>query len=52
MSEEQNNELTERQSFWLRHLRACEVSGQTSINYAKAHSRSPEALPHQARSPM
>jgi hypothetical protein len=36
MSGAENTELTERQRFWLRHLRACEVSGQTSINYARA----------------
>lgn len=37
MSGAENTELTERQRFWLRHLRACEVSGQTSINYARTH---------------
>ena len=44
MPDEQNDELTERQRFWLRHLRACEVSGQTSIDYAKAHGLKVKAL--------
>ena len=44
MPEEQNDELTERQRFWLRHLRACEVSGQTSIDYAKAHGLKVKSL--------
>lgn len=37
MPETESNELTERQQFWLRHLRACDLSGQTSIDYARAH---------------
>lgn len=44
MPDEQNDELTERQRFWLRHLRACEVSGQTSIDYAKAHDLKVKSL--------
>ena len=44
MPEEQNDELTERQRFWLRHLRACEVSGQTSIDYARAHGLKVKSL--------
>ena len=44
MSDEQNDELTERQRFWLRHLRACEVSGQTSIDYARTHGLKVKSL--------
>ena len=29
--------LTERQQYWLKHLRACEASGQTTIDYAREH---------------
>ena len=44
MPDEPNDELTERQRFWLRHLRACEVSGQTSIDYAGAHGLKVKSL--------
>ena len=44
MSDEQSDELTERQRFWLRHLRACEVSGQTSIDYARVHGLKVKSL--------
>jgi len=29
--------LTERQQYWLKHLRACDAAGQTSIKYARAN---------------
>ena len=29
--------LTERQQYWLNHLRACDASGLTSIDYAREH---------------
>jgi len=29
--------LTERQQYWLKHLRACAAAGQTSIEYARTH---------------
>ncbi len=29
--------LTERQQFWLDHIRACEASGDTAAQYAKIH---------------
>jgi hypothetical protein len=34
---EQTNEasLTERQLYWLKHIRACDAAGQTSIGYAR-----------------
>jgi hypothetical protein len=28
--------LTERQQYWLKHIRACEGAGQTSVDYASA----------------
>ena len=30
--------LTERQQYWLKHLRACDASGKTTIDYAREHS--------------
>ena len=32
-----NDSLTEKQRFWLEHLKACEQSGQLMRQYAKAH---------------
>ncbi len=29
--------LTERQQYWLKHLRACEAAGKTTIDYARAN---------------
>jgi len=29
--------LTARQQYWLKHLQACDASGQTTIDYARAH---------------
>jgi hypothetical protein len=29
--------LTERQQYWLKHIRACDASGLTSIDYARRH---------------
>lgn len=29
--------LTERQQYWLKHIRACDASGQTTIDYAREH---------------
>ncbi len=40
--------LTERQAYWLDHLRACEASGLTTSAYAKKHRLSVHAL-YQAR---
>lgn len=37
MSEEQMPPLTARLQGWLDHVRACEASGQTMAEYAKAH---------------
>ena len=29
--------LTERQQYWLQHIRACDAAGQTRIEYARAN---------------
>jgi hypothetical protein len=36
--------LTERQQYWLKHIRACEASGQTSIDYAREHDINVKSL--------
>ncbi len=33
----QDLEITERQQFWLDHVKACEASGDTATQYAKIH---------------
>jgi hypothetical protein len=37
-------ELTERQQFWLEHLRACAKANQTTKDYAQAHGLSVKAM--------
>jgi hypothetical protein len=37
MAETDEASLTERQRYWLKHIRACDTAGQTSIDYARAH---------------
>ena len=43
---DQNNEasLTERQQYWLKHIRACDATGQTSIDYARANGINVKSL--------
>ena len=36
--------LTERQQYWLKHIRTCDAAGQTSIDYARAHGISVKSL--------
>jgi uncharacterized protein len=36
MAETDNASLTERQQYWLKHIRACDAASQTSIDYARA----------------
>ena len=36
--------LTERQQYWLKHIRACDASGQTSIDYAKGNGINVKSL--------
>lgn len=35
MAETDSASLTERQQYWLKHIRACDAAGQTSIDYAR-----------------
>ena len=35
--EAENNKLTERQTFWLKHLNVCQEAGETLKNYAEQH---------------
>lgn len=36
--------LTDRQHFWLEHLRACEAEGKATIEYAREHGLSPSGM--------
>ena len=36
--------LTERQQYWLKHLRACDAAGTTTIEYARTHSLNVKTL--------
>jgi hypothetical protein len=36
--------LTERQQYWLKHIRACDDAGQTSIDYARANGINVKSL--------
>lgn len=38
MAETDNAPLTERQQYWLKHIRACDAANQTTIDYARAHN--------------
>lgn len=37
-------ELTERQAYWLAHVRACDTTGQSTFAYAKAHGLQSRAM--------
>ena len=37
-------ELTERQVYWLAHVRACDTTGQSTFAYAKAHGLQSRAM--------
>ncbi len=37
MSSTQPSHLTERQQYWLKHIRACEAANMTTIDYAREH---------------
>ncbi|MCP5189346.1 MAG: hypothetical protein H6988_03040 [Pseudomonadales bacterium] len=39
-----HTKLTERQQFWLEHLRACAKANQTTKDYAQAHGLSVKAM--------
>jgi hypothetical protein len=36
--------LTERQQYWLKHIRACDSAGQTSVDYARQHGMNVKSL--------
>ena len=36
--------LTERQQYWLTHIRACDNAKQTSVDYARAHGLNVKSL--------
>lgn len=36
--------LTKRQQYWLKHIRACDAAGQTSIDYAKTNGINVKSL--------
>ena len=36
--------LTERQQYWMKHIRACDSAGQTSVDYAREHSLKVKSL--------
>ena len=37
MDQRDETSLTERQQYWLKHIRACEAAGKTTIDYARTH---------------
>ena len=44
MANSDSTTLTDRQQYWLKHIRACDASGQTSIDYARAHGINVKSL--------
>lgn len=40
MSTTPTHQLTERQQFWLEHLRTCEAEGKATVVYAREHGLS------------
>ena len=44
MAETENASLTERQQYWLKHIRTCDAAGQTSIDYAREHGINVKSL--------
>jgi hypothetical protein len=36
--------LTERQQYWVKHIRACDSAGQTSVDYAREHALNVKSL--------
>ena len=37
MNSTEQSHLTERQQYWLKHIRACEAANMTTIDYAREH---------------
>ena len=44
MTRTDNFSLTARQRYWLKHIRACDAAGQTSVDYAQAHGINVKSL--------
>ena len=44
MAETDTAPLTERQQYWLKHIRACDAAGQTSVDYARAQGINVKSL--------
>jgi hypothetical protein len=44
VAETDNAPLTERQQYWLKHIRACDAAGQTSVDYARVHGINVKSL--------
>ena len=44
MAETDNVPLTERQQYWLKHIRACDGGGKTSVEYAREHGINVKSL--------
>ena len=37
-------ELSDRQRYWLEHVRACDTAGQSTLEYSKAHGLESRAM--------
>jgi len=44
MTDTRSPALTERQQFWLEHLRTCEAEGKATVVYAREHGLSPSGM--------
>ena len=44
MAQTDNAPLTERQQYWLNHIRACDAENKTSVQYARAHGINVKSL--------
>jgi len=44
VAETDNVPLTERQQYWLKHIRACDGGGKTSVDYAREHGINVKSL--------
>jgi hypothetical protein len=44
MARPDESSLTERQRYWLNHIRACDASGQATIDYAREHGINVKSL--------
>ena len=44
MAQTDSTPLTERQQYWLNHIRACDGGGKTSVEYAREHGINVKSL--------